>query len=406
MTSITLNSKNYLISLTIAVLLMGTANAGQPPDSVKSDSSGNTAMGLDALFELSAPNCGEESACYNTGAGAGSLYAITSGFANSAFGFQTLNNIRTGSQNTAVGYRALLSNQDDGGNTAIGANAMSQGAGGGANSAVGAQALYENSSGSYNTAVGLSALYENTSGSYNTVSGALALPGNTTGSNNSAFGFGAMDQNTNGAENVAIGNFALSSNRSGSHNIAVGYESGQFISGSNNIDIGSGGAANENGIVRIGTPGTQTTVYIAGIESTKVTGNAVYVTSSGKLGVLASSERYKTAIESMGSNTEKLQQLRPVTFHLKNDPTGAVQYGLIAEEVNKVYPELVIRDEKGVIQGVRYDELAPMLLNEIKKQHLKMGEIQREVAELKELNLSTLRAMARLMDNDHRVAMQ
>jgi hypothetical protein len=96
------------------------------------------------------------------------------------------------------------------------------------------------------------------------------------------------------------------------------------------------------------------------------------VTSSGQLGVLASSERYKTAIAPMGGNTEKLAQLRPVTFHLKSDPGGAVQYGLIAEEVDKVYPELVIRDDAGQIQGVRYDELAPMLLNVVQKQQQKM----------------------------------
>lgn len=97
-------------------------------------------------------------------------------------------------------------------------------------------------------------------------------------------------------------------------------------------------------------------------------GAAVYVTSSGQLGVLASSERYKTDVAAMGADTAKLQKLRPVSFHLKTDPAGAVQYGLIAEEVDKLYPELVIRDAAGTIQGVRYDELAPMLLNEVQKQ--------------------------------------
>jgi hypothetical protein len=99
-----------------------------------------------------------------------------------------------------------------------------------------------------------------------------------------------------------------------------------------------------------------------------VIGAAVYVTSSGQLGVLASSERYKTDVAAMGADTAKLQKLRPVSFHLKTDPAGAVQYGLIAEEVDKLYPELVIRDAAGTIQGVRYDELAPMLLNEVQKQ--------------------------------------
>jgi hypothetical protein len=131
--------------------------------------------------------------------------------------------------------------------------------------------------------------------------------------------------------------------------------------------------AAESEVIRIGTAGTQTKTFVAGIENSKVTGAAVYVTSSGQLGVLASSERYKTAIAPMGANTQKLQQLRPVTFHLKTDPEGAVQYGLIAEEVDKVYPELVIRDDQGKIQGVRYDELAPMLLNEMQKQQQKLA---------------------------------
>jgi hypothetical protein len=118
-----------------------------------------------------------------------------------------------------------------------------------------------------------------------------------------------------------------------------------LTSGSNNIDIGNEGVAGENGIIRIGTAGTQTTAVIAGIENAIVTGKEVFVTSDRQLGVKASSERYKTAIEPMGVNTEKLQQLRPVTFHLKTEPQGDVQYGMIAEEVALIYPELVTRDE-------------------------------------------------------------
>jgi hypothetical protein len=140
--------------------------------------------------------------------------------------------------------------------------------------------------------------------------------------------------------------------------------------------------AGESGIIRIGTPSTQITTYIAGIENAKVTGSPVYVTASGQLGVLASSERYKTAIAPMGAETEKLQELRPVSFHLKSDPRGAVQYGLIAEEVAKVYPELVIRDQAGTIQGVRYDELAPMLLNEVQKQAAEIRELKKLVTEM------------------------
>jgi hypothetical protein len=155
-------------------------------------------------------------------------------------------------------------------------------------------------------------------------------------------------------------------------------------SGSNNIEIGSRGMSSDSGVIRIGASGTHTATYIAAISTAHVTGAAVYVTSSGQLGVLASAERYKTAIAPMGANTDKLQQLRPVSFHLQTDPNGAVQYGLIAEEVNQVYPELVIRDDAGKIQGVRYDELAPMLLNEVQQQQHRIDAQSEEIRELKQ----------------------
>jgi Chaperone of endosialidase len=187
-----------------------------------------------------------------------------------------------------------------------------------------------------------------------------------------------------GGQNVAVGYEALI-NSTGDNNIAVGYQGGFNLTiGSNNIDIGSVGVAGESDVIRIGTKGTHKITVIAGINSSKVTGSVVYVTPTGRLGVLASSERFKTAIEPIGDRTGKLQMLRPVSFHLKADPKGVVQYGLIAEEVAKVYPELVIRDEKGRIDGVRYDELAPMLLNEMQKknaaQDAELRDLKRQVA--------------------------
>ena len=129
------------------------------------------------------------------------------------------------------------------------------------------------------------------------------------------------------------------------------------------------------------------------------------MTNTGRLGVLASSERYKTAIAPMGANTAKLGQLRPVTFHLKTDPKGALQYGLIAEEVAKVYPELVIRDEKGRIDGVRYDELAPMLLNEVQQQQTtitaqaaQLHDVQKQLGNL-QAALTKLQAKEELVAN-------
>jgi hypothetical protein len=170
----------------------------------------------------------------------------------------------------------------------------------------------------------------------------------------------------------------------------VGYEAGYNVTtGSNDIDIGNEGEATDgtaanSGVIRIGTAGVQTTTFIAGIEDSKVTGKEVFVTPSGQLGVKASAERYKTAIEPMEAKTDKLNQLRPVSFHLKTDPQGEVQYGLIAEEVAKVYPELVTRDEKGRVDGVRYDELAPMLLNEMQKEHATVAAQAAEIRDLKE----------------------
>ena len=299
-------------------------------------------------------------------------------------------------------------------NTAMGTGALSDpdldSDGACHNTAGGAGALSADTSGSYNTADGFDSLTHNLTGNYNTGSGTYSLYYNTTGNNNTASGF-----------------FALHSNSSGSNNIALGYYSGSAITGSNNIDLGNSGSATDNGVIRIGAASAQHTTYIAGIATKKLTGSAVYVTAGGELGVLASSERYKTAITSMGNNTEKLRQLRPVTFHLKTEPQGALQFGLIAEEVDRVYPELVIRDEAGNIQGVRYDELAPILLKEVQQQqtnldqqnvHLKqqmtqlqqqgdaLREMQQQVAEVKRANESMQAAMTKLLAKDERVALR
>jgi hypothetical protein len=200
----------------------------------------------------------------------------------------------------------------------------------------------------------------------------------------------ALYGNKTGNYNTASGTDALFSNTSGSTNIAEGYKAGyNLTTGSNNIDIGNLGVAGESGTIRIGTTSTEIKTFIAGIYGTSVTGSAVVVSSSGQLGVTVSSERYKTAIAPMGTDTAKLEQLRPVSFKLKSDATGTRQYGLIAEEVAKVYPELVIRDASGRIDGVRYDELAPMLLNEVQQQQhknaaqdVKISQLTAQLAEM------------------------
>jgi uncharacterized protein (DUF1501 family) len=155
------------------------------------------------------------------------------------------------------------------------------------------------------------------------------------------------------------------------------------------------GVSSDGNVIRIGTEGTQTTAYLAGVSGTQITGAAVYVTSSGQLGVQASSERYKTQISSMGSITDRLQELRPVSFHLKTDPNGALQYGLIAEEVDRVYPELVIRDATGKIQGVHYEELTPMLLNEVQQQKARLGSL----AQNNERQAATIQSQGERIDS-------
>jgi hypothetical protein len=326
----------------------------------------------------------------------------------------------TGSDNTASGFEALQSNTTANDNTASGFSALKFNTTGSDNTASGVNALYENTTGFQNTASGFGALAANTTGNENSAFGFAALQANTTGGQNTASGQQALFSNTTGSQNSASGFAALQNSTTGSGNIAVGFQAGLHLTtGSNNIDIGNKGVAAESATIRIGTQvptALQTKAFVAGIYNVALTGNPVVVTSSGQLGVQAvSSERYKTAIAPMGSNTAKLKQLRPVTFHLKTDPKGAVQYGLIAEEVAKVYPELVIRGERGRIDGVRYDELAPMLLNEVQQQRAQTTEkidaqaaeirdLKQQVTELKALNQATQVALRNLQSKEELVA--
>jgi hypothetical protein len=288
---------------------------------------------------------------------------------------------------------------DTNNNTAAGANALASNTGGVQNSAIGSQALYSNNVGVNNMALGYEALYANTTGSYNTAVGTYALVSATTATGNNAQGYSALFNTTTGSVNTAQGFQALLNNTTGSHNVGIGYQAGYYLTtGSYNIDIANFGLAGDSSTIRIGTQGTQTQAYVAGVSTAQITGSAVYVTSSGQLGVLSSSERYKTDVEPMGKNSEKLKQLRPVTFHLKTDPKGAVQYGLIAEEVNAIYPELVIRDDQGKIQGVRYDELAPMLLSEMQHERQETtAKLDAQAAEIRDLKKLVIEMQAGLL---------
>ncbi len=392
--------------------------------SMTTGAAGNTAVGYDALVNntIGYGNTAigyaslnyNTTARYNTAFGEAALFLNTTGNNNTATGVYALYSNSTGNENVASGQGALVFNTTGSYNTATGDSALAYNAEGNYNTANGYLALTA-SYGSNNTASGAFALYANTSGYDNTASGTDSLSGNTTGYLNTATGIAALYSNTQGIRNTAVGHAALFSNTLGSGNVGLGDDAGyQVTTGNNNIEIANDGAATDNGTIRIGTQGKQNATYIAGIENAQVTGAVVYVTSSGQLGVLASSERYKTDVAAIGANTEKLRQLRPVTFHLKSDPSETRQYGLIAEEVNKVYPELVIRDDAGNIQGVRYDELAPMLLNELQKQQatikaqadkadaqaVEFRAMQEQLAELKQMNDSMRAALLKLQAKD------
>ena len=274
------------------------------------------------------------------------------------------------------GYFAAPS--DLNGNTAIGAGTLLNPTTGADNTAVGAEALWGNSA-SNNTAVGAEALTSNGAGFDNTALGAEALDLNRSGFNNTAVGYGALFYNGSGNDNTAIGDQALFFN-GGSNNIAIGFAAGYSLadSTSNNIHIGSQGVSSDSGVIRIGTVGTQTSTYIAGVYGGTLSSPSlpVCVDSNGNLGTTGcgstpSSSRFKERVADMGDSSSKLLQLRPVTFLYKpqyDDGSHALQYGLIAEEVARLYPEMVGYDKDGQPSSVKYQMLAPMLLNEVQKQ--------------------------------------
>jgi hypothetical protein len=297
---------------------------------------------------------------------------------NTVLGEDALLNNTTGDGNTAIGFDALLNNTDGFNNTATGAFALSSNTTGPANTANGALALSSNTIGCCNTADGLNALASNTSGGGNTASGLGSLVSNTTGDSNTANGANALSSNTTGLNNTASGNSALLSNTTGSNNIALGYQAGQNLTtGDNNINIGNPGVAAEFRTIRIGTNGTHRHTAIAGIRGTTVPcGIGVLVGSNGELGTVVSSARFKDQIKPMDKVSEAILALKPVTFHYKPelDPEGIPQFGLVAEDVEKVNPDLVARDDQGKVYTVRYEAVNAMLLNEFLKEHRKVEE--------------------------------
>jgi hypothetical protein len=320
-----------------------------------------------------------------TAEGDNALLNLTTGLYNTAVGFYSLASVTTGDVNTAIGTGALFLNTADQ-NTATGAGALFSNTTGDQNTATGAFALVTNTRGSVNTAAGAHALQSNTTGSGSVAVGWSALQFNTIG-RNTAIGAQAMQFNTTGSDNTAVGYAALGFTMTGRFNTALGVGAGQMVTGDKNIVIGSGnlGVAGENGTIRIGIAPLQTRAFIAGIHGV-TTGNndavPVLIDSDGQLGTVSSSSRYKTDIKPIEKASESILALQPVSFRYKVHKDNTQNFGLIAEDVAKVNPDLVIYDADGKPYTVRYDAVNAMLLNEFLKEHRQVQELKKEVAAL------------------------
>ena len=367
--TLALNTGNDNTAVGAAALLLNTTGED------------NTAVGVDALLNNS---IGEA----NTAIGESALLSNTTGASNTATGALALLANTTGESNTANGDNALAGNTTGSLNTASGVAALVGNTTGSENTATGISALAGNTTGNENTATGVAALIRNTDGSFNTATGLSALHDNTVGSSNTADGDHALFGNIGGNGNTAIGSGALSSIGTGNSNVAVGENAGDNLSGSdsNNIDIGANvdGVSGESNTIRIGNTDI-TDTFIKGISGTTVaSGAAVLVAANGHLGTATSSKRFKEEIKPMDKASEALFSLNPVIFRYKKeiDPAGTSQFGLVAEDVEKVNSDLVVRDESGIISTVRYDQVDAMLLNEFLKQHKAFLEEQRKVQQL------------------------
>jgi hypothetical protein len=326
-------------------LTTGVWNTALGFEALNNDTAGgkNTATGLRALFS-------DTTGSFNTATGVYALYGNTTGWYNSAIGANALSNNITGNYNTAAGYAALNHNHGDG------------------NTAIGFAALFVNATGSFNAANGYQALNKNTTGGENTANGAFALFHNTTGTFDTANGSQALQSNTTGGANTAIGFGTLISNTTGNDNTALGFEAGSGVTTANNvIAIGTAGANVSNSCF-IGRIRDVTTANADAIP--------VMIDSAGQLGTASSARRFKNEIKPMDQSSEAILGLRPVTFQYKSDSTGTPQFGLIAEEVAEINPDLVVRDENGEIYTVRYDAVNAMLLNEFLKEHRTVQELK------------------------------
>jgi hypothetical protein len=345
----------------------------------------------------------------NTAEGQNALFSLTTGVYNTAVGLYSLESNAVGNANTAIGAGALFATTADQ-NTATGAGALFSNSTGEANAAHGAFALFDNTDGSNNTANGVSALLSNTIGAQNTAIGEFALFHNITGDNNTAAGVNALFNNTTGGQNTAIGVNALEFNTTGSGNIALGVQAGNPVTTANNvICIGATGANIDN------------SCFIGNIYSNvqPVIGiNPDYVTidSNGRLGrsnLNGSSRRFKHDIQLINNASEVIFALKPVSFRYNKeyDATQRLSFGLIAEEVAEVAPNLVGRNKNGEPNSVRYEQINAMLLNEFLKEHKKVQQLEVAVTEQRhdfETTIAALkkeveRVAARSKDQDEKI---
>jgi Chaperone of endosialidase len=321
----------------------------------------------------------------NTAEGQNALLSLTSGIYNTAVGLFSLRSNQEGQFNTGLGAGALLANTAHQ-NTAIGAGALLSDTNGVKNTANGAFALFNNTTGNSNTANGVAALFNNSTGFNNTAIGYNALLSNTTAGDNAAIGTTALFSNTTGEFNIAIGSQALRDNVTGDSNTAIGDSAGFNITGSGNVCIGAGvnGVAGESNITRI-----------RNVYQSVATERAVYVTSDNRIGTLSSSRRYKEEITPMEKASEAIHSLSPVSFRYKKevDPARSLCFGLIAEQVAEVNPNLVTLDCEGKPETVRYEAINAMLLNEFLKEHRRVQEQGNTIAELKN-EIAGLKAIA------------
>ena len=305
----------------------------------------------------------------NTAEGQNALLSLSTGTFNTAIGVFSLESLTEGNFNTGVGAGTLLANTAIQ-NTATGAGALLNNTTGSSNTANGAFALFSNTAANVNTAVGMQALFNNTEGGGNTAIGDQALVSNTIGQLNTAVGYGSLEHNTTGNQNTAVGFVALPSNTTGSRNIALGDGAGDLVVDAN--DVICIGARGEN---------VSNSCYIAQINgATIANGTPVFVNGFNKLGTMTSSRQFKKDINTMEKASEAILALRPVTFHYKSDANRTPQFGLIAEEVAKVNPALVLPDKEGKPYTVRYEAVNAMLLNEFLKEHCTVQELKSTVA--------------------------